>query len=101
MFALEEIHFEGQDAEEFVHVAANAADTILFPCPYLGCDSASVIIDVPENITFETTLPVYENGTFRSFSGRAGLETFSDPLRKIRIFVDPSVADKAWSLQWN
>ena len=67
----------------------------------LSCDSASVIIDVPENITFETTLPVYENGTFRSFSGRAGLETFSDPLRKIRIFVDPSVADKAWSLQWN
>ena len=67
----------------------------------LSCDSASVIIDVPENITFETTLPVYENGTFRSFSGRAGLETFSDPLRKIRIFVDPSVADKARSLQWN
>ena len=67
----------------------------------LSCDSVSVIIDVPENITFETTLPVYENGTFRSFSGRAGLETFSDPLRKIRIFVDPSVADKARSLQWN
>lgn len=67
----------------------------------LSCDSASVIIDVPENITFETTLPVYENGTFRSFSGRAGLETFSDPLRKIRIFVDPSVADKARSIQWN
>lgn len=67
----------------------------------LTCDSASVIIDVPENITFETTLPVYENGTFRSFSGRAGLETFSDPLRKIRIFTDPSVADKARSIQWN
>ena len=67
----------------------------------LSCDSASVIIDVPENITFETTLPVYENGTFHSFSGRAGLETFSDPLRKIRIFVDPSAADKARSIQWN
>ena len=67
----------------------------------LSCDSASVIIDVPENITFETTLPVYENGTFRSFSGRTGLETFSDPLRKIRIFVDPAIADKARRLQWN
>jgi HD superfamily phosphohydrolase len=67
----------------------------------LACDSTSVIIDVPENITFETTLPVYENGSFRSFSGRAGLETFSDPLRKIRIFVDPSVAQKARGIQWN
>ena len=67
----------------------------------LSCDSTSVIIDVPENITFETTLPVYENGSFRSFSGRAGLETFSDPLRKIRIFVDPSVAQKARGIQWN
>ena len=60
-----------------------------------------MIIDVPENITFETTLPVYDNGTFRSFTGRAGLETFSDPLRKIRIFVDPSVAEKARRIQWN
>ena len=67
----------------------------------LACDSSSVIIDVPENITFEPTLPVYDNGTFRSFTGRAGLETFSDPLRKIRIFVDPSVAEKARRIQWN
>lgn len=67
----------------------------------LACDSDSVIIDVPENITFETTLPVYQEGSFRSFSGRAGLESFSDPLRKIRIFVDPSLADKARSLKWN
>ena len=67
----------------------------------LSCDSSSVIIDVPENITFETTLPVYDNGTFRSFTGRAGLETFSDPLRKIRIFADPSVAEKARRIQWN
>ena len=67
----------------------------------LSCDSSSVIIDVPENITFETTLPVYDNGKFRSFTGRAGLETFSDPLRKIRIFADPSVAEKARRIQWN
>ena len=66
-----------------------------------SCDPSSVIIDVPENITFETTLPVYENGSFHSFTGRAGLENISDPLRKIRIFVDPSVAEKARRMQWN
>lgn len=67
----------------------------------LGSDASSVIIDVPENITFETTLPVFENGSFRSFSGRAGLETYSDPLRKIRIFADPAIAEKARGLEWN
>ena len=67
----------------------------------LSCDSSSVIIDVPENITFETTLPVYEGGSFHSFTGRAGLENISDPLRKIRIFVDPTVADKARRIKWN
>lgn len=67
----------------------------------LGSDASSVIIDVPENITFETTLPVFESGSFRSFSGRAGLETYSDPLRKIRIFADPAIAEKARGLEWN
>ena len=59
----------------------------------IGCDSSSVIIDVPEHITFETTLPVFENGSFRTFSGSRGLENFSDPLRRLRVFVDPAVSD--------
>ena len=59
----------------------------------IECDSSSVIIDVPEHITFETTLPVFENGSFRTFSGSRGLENFSDPLRRLRVFVDPAVSD--------
>ena len=59
----------------------------------IECDSSCVIIDVPEHITFETTLPVFENGSFRTFSGSRGLENFSDPLRRLRVFVDPAVFD--------
>ena len=88
------VHMALLDLKKRGEEEANLADK-------LSCDSSLVIIDVPESITFETTLPVYDNGTFRSFTGRAGLETFSDPLRKIRIFVDPTVAEKARRIQWN
>ena len=31
--------------------------------------------------------------SFRTFSGSRGLENFSDPLRRLRVFVDPAVSD--------
>ena len=55
-----------------------------------SADPSSVIIDVPEEINFETTLPVFEDGAFRNFSGSRGLENFSEPLRRIRIFMERS-----------
>ena len=88
------VHMALLDLKKRGEEEANLADK-------LSCDSSSVIIDVPESITFETTLPVFGNSGFHTFTGRAGLENISDPLRKIRIFVDPSVAEKARRIQWN
>ena len=60
----------------------------------ISCDDDSVFIDVPERINFETSLPVFENGSFRTFSGSRGLGNFSRSLRMLRVFAAPEVAEQ-------
>lgn len=63
----------------------------------------SVLIDIPEEINFETSLPVFENDDFEIFSGKEGISISSDSLRHIRVFVAPEIAsqrEKLRDIEW-
>jgi hypothetical protein len=67
-----------------------------------GVDIAdeSVIIDIPEQISFEIDLPVVKNKTIINFPDSGSLfnhsivEGFSHSLRKIRVFLPKNIAEK-------
>jgi hypothetical protein len=60
----------------------------------------SIIIDIPEKISFEVNLPVFDKNRFDNFtdSGSVFNETvikgFTEALRKIRIFMPENICEK-------
>ena len=66
----------------------------------LPCAEESVIIDIPEKISFEVNLPVFCKNKFDNFteSGSVFNETvikgFTEALRKIRVFMPENICEK-------
>ena len=70
-----------------------------------GCGSESVIIDIPEQISFEVNLPVVNDAGTADFTAsvsvfnRPVIKGFTEALRKIRVFAHESVASSPLPVQ--
>jgi len=65
-----------------------------------NCGEESIIIDIPENISFEVNLPVFRKNNFYNFTesgsvfNQTVIKGFTETLRKIRIFMPENICEK-------
>ena len=64
------------------------------------CSEESVIIDIPEKISFEVNLPVFRKNKFNNFTESSSvfnekvIKGFTETLRKIRVFMPENICEK-------
>ncbi|MCL2792464.1 MAG: HD domain-containing protein [Spirochaetaceae bacterium] len=65
-----------------------------------NCGEESVIIDIPEKISFEVNLPVFYKNNFDNFTESGSvfngtvIKGFTETLRKIRVFMPENICEK-------
>jgi len=65
-----------------------------------NCGEESVIIDIPEKISFEVNLPVFRKNKFDNFTesgsvfNESVIKGFTETLRKIRVFMPKNICEK-------